>query len=59
MRENFTINEILEAVGLLLDSKVKEKLINKNKKKSENMNNLLPIDTEKIISQAENYLKKK
>tara|TARA_B100000965_G_scaffold366054_1_gene350993 strand:- start:458 stop:637 length:180 start_codon:yes stop_codon:yes gene_type:complete len=59
MQENFTIREILEAVGLFLESEGKEKLNNKNKKKSKNTNNLLPSDTENIILQAESYLKKK
>ena len=59
MQENFTIREILEAVGLLLESEDKKKLINKNKKKYKNLNKLLPIDTEKIILQAESYLNKR
>ncbi len=59
MQENFTIREILEAVGVLLESEDKKKLINKNKKKYKNLNKLLPIDTEKIILQAESYLKKR
>ena len=59
MQENFTIREILEAVGVLLESEDKKKLINKNKKKYKNSNKLLPIDTEKIILQAESYLKKR
>jgi len=59
MRENFSIDEILEAVNLLLNSKTKKKLNNKSKKIHEKKNDLLPIDTEKIISQAEKYMKKK
>ena len=49
MKENFSINEILEAVNLLLEPK--------SKKESENK--ILPADTEKIISQAENYIRKR
>ena len=59
MQENFTIREILEAVGVLLESEDKKKLINKNKKKYKNLNKLLPIGTENIILQAESYLKKR
>jgi len=55
MREDFSINEILEAVNLLLNSKIKKKPIDRNKKR----NDILPIDTEKIISQAEKYIRKK
>ena len=47
MKESFSINEILEAVNFLLKTETK--------KKSENKKKLLPQDTEKIISQAENY----
>jgi len=53
MVENFSINEILEAVNTLLDSKIKKKSYNKKEDK------LLPEDTEEIISQAEKYIKKK
>ena len=51
MKQNFSIDEILEAVNLLLEPKSKKKLENKNK--------ILPADTERIISQAENYIKKR
>jgi hypothetical protein len=50
MQEKFTNNEILEAVNILLEKKYK--------KKEENKDSELPIDTETIISQAEKYLKK-
>ena len=51
MRENFSVEEILEAVDSLLDTKIEETFYKKD--------NILPIDTEKIISQAELYIKKK
>ena len=51
MKQNFSIDEILEAVNLLLEPKSKKKLEKKNK--------ILPADTERIISQAENYIKKR
>ena len=47
MRENFSISEILEAVDLLLDQKIKKKSFIEKK------NKILPGDTEKIIAQAE------
>ena len=53
MREDFSINEILEAVNTLLNSEIKKKTHNKKD------NKLLPVDTEKIISQAESYIKKR
>ena len=53
MRDNFNVEEILEAVEHLLNTKIKKPLIEKSK------NDILPADTEKIISQAENYIKKK
>ena len=56
MRENFNINEILEAVDIIMNSKTKKLSYNENK---ENKNKLIPVDTEKIISQAEDYIKKK
>ena len=59
MRESFSINEILEAVNLILKSENKKKIIIKNKKRVIVNKNTLPIDTEKIITQAENYIKKK
>ena len=58
MRENFSIEEILEAVNRLLNTKIKETSLKKNKLE-ENKNDILPADTEKIISQAEGYMKKK
>jgi len=57
MRENFSINEILEAVDTIVNSKTKK--LSYNNENKENKNNLLPVDTEKIISQAEDYIKKK
>ena len=53
MRDNFNVEEILEAVDHLLNTKITKKLPEKNK------SDILPADTEKIISQAENYIKKK
>ena len=58
MRENFSIEEILEAVNRLLNTKVKETLLKKNKLEK-SKNDILPTDTEKIILQAEGYIKKK
>ena len=37
----------------------KTKKLSYNNENKENKNNLLPVDTEKIISQAEDYIKKK
>lgn len=59
MRESFSINEILEAVNLILKSENKKKTTLKNKERIVDNKNTLPIDTEKIITQAENYIKKK
>ena len=53
MRDNFSVEEILEAVNRLLNTKTEKIQPKKNK------NHLLPADTEKIISQAESYIKKK
>ncbi len=59
MRESFSINEILEAVNLILKSENKKKSIIQNKERVIDNRSMLPIDTEKIITQAENYIKKK
>ena len=55
MKDNFQVNEILEAVNILLNSKVKKKITTELKTKEQN----LPPDTEKIISEAEKYIKNK
>ena len=55
MEKNFSTRQILEAVELLLQSK-KDK--NTKKKIVLEKKNILPPDTESIIKQAENYLKK-
>ena len=52
MEEKFSNNEILEAVNFFLNEK-SNLTYNKKKKYDE-----LPKDTEKIILQAEKYLKK-
>ncbi len=55
MEKEFNTSEILEAVNLLLESNNKKEEIVKNK-------NLvfseIPPNTENLITQAENYLKK-
>ena len=53
MRDNFSVDEILEAVNHMLNKKIKKKHVKKNE------NKILPTDTEEIISQAENYIKKR
>ena len=53
MRDNFSIEEILEAMNHLLNKKIKKIPPKKNQ------NDFLPIETEQIISQAESYIKKK
>tara|TARA_B100001540_G_C15559289_1_gene529693 strand:- start:400 stop:606 length:207 start_codon:yes stop_codon:yes gene_type:complete len=68
MTDKYKINEILEAINTILDSNVKTSQVNiKNQKPLElknevkNVNNVLeniPKNTEKIILQAEKYLKK-
>tara|TARA_B100000945_G_C20289988_1_gene552834 strand:- start:556 stop:774 length:219 start_codon:yes stop_codon:yes gene_type:complete len=72
MNNKYKVNEIIEAIDLLLDEKndalklineIKDhkqsilKLTNEVKSKKEKSNNI-PENTEKIILQAENYLKK-
>jgi len=54
MKENFHVNEILEAVDLLLNSKSKQ-----NKTPKLKTNQALPPETENIISQAEKFVKTK
>ena len=68
MTDKYKINEILEAINTILDSNVKTNQVDiKNQKPLElknevkNVNNVLeniPKNTEKIILQAEKYLKK-
>tara|TARA_A100001011_G_scaffold257797_1_gene266064 strand:- start:84 stop:248 length:165 start_codon:yes stop_codon:yes gene_type:complete len=52
MEKKYHINEILEAVDDILSFNKKVK------KKNIQVSSLIPIDTEKIISQAEKELKK-
>ena len=54
MKDNFHVNEILEAVDLLLNSKSKKDKMPKFK-----TNQVLPPETENIISQAEKFIKTK
>jgi hypothetical protein len=54
MEKNFSTSQILEAVELLLQSKKDKNTKNIILEKK----NILPPDTESIIKQAENYLKK-
>tara|TARA_B100002052_G_C15765365_1_gene544400 strand:+ start:147 stop:326 length:180 start_codon:yes stop_codon:yes gene_type:complete len=58
MEEKFKTNEILDAVNYLLKKDKVETLILKKEFKIKT-SNMLPQDTEKIISQAEKYMKKK
>ena len=53
MRDKFSTQEILQAVQVLLKSKIKKKSEIKKKIKK----NDIPLDTEKIILQAEKYIK--
>tara|TARA_B100000700_G_C14829086_1_gene753629 strand:- start:799 stop:966 length:168 start_codon:yes stop_codon:yes gene_type:complete len=55
MEKEFNTSEILEAVDLLLKSNNKEKEIMKNKSL---VFSEIPPNTESLITQAENYLKK-
>ena len=54
MKDNFHVNERLEAVDLLLNSKSKKDTTTKLK-----TNQVLPPETENIISQAEKFIKTK
>tara|TARA_Y100000768_G_C23809520_1_gene601099 strand:+ start:187 stop:396 length:210 start_codon:yes stop_codon:yes gene_type:complete len=69
MNNNYEIKDILSAVDVLLNDKGKESLKMKSKKKeplilkneindSNKKSNNIPKDTEKIILEAEEYLKK-
>ena len=55
MKDNYHVPEILEAVEILLNSKIKKKNILGIQTKNE----ILPPETEKIISQAEKYIDNK
>ena len=50
MKNNFSTNEILDAIEILLENKIEKKI---HKKEA-----ILPLETEAIISQAENFIKK-
>jgi len=69
MNNNYEIKDILSAVDVLLNDKGKESLKMKSKKKEplilkneindfNKKSNNIPKDTEKIILEAEEYLKK-
>ena len=57
MEEKFNTNEILDAIDYLL-KKEKIKTLISNKEFRKETSNILPNDTEKIISQAEKFIKK-
>tara|TARA_B100000965_G_scaffold380049_1_gene376278 strand:+ start:626 stop:808 length:183 start_codon:yes stop_codon:yes gene_type:complete len=50
MKNNFSTNEILEAIEVLLENKIEKKVDRKEI--------VLPSETELIITQAENFIKK-
>ena len=68
MNNNYTTKEILSAIDSLLDNKKVKDNDQKNKKenplilkkeiKNSNESNTIPKNTESIIKQAENFLKK-
>ena len=68
MNNNYTTKEILSAIDSLLDNKKVKDNDQKNKKenplilkkeiKNSNESNKIPKNTESIIKQAENFLKK-
>tara|TARA_B100001029_G_C15020943_1_gene430518 strand:- start:1015 stop:1221 length:207 start_codon:yes stop_codon:yes gene_type:complete len=68
MNNNYTTKEILSAIDSLLDNKKIKDNDQKNKKenplilkkeiKNSNESNKIPKNTESIIKQAENFLKK-
>tara|TARA_Y100000590_G_scaffold464983_1_gene635876 strand:+ start:666 stop:842 length:177 start_codon:yes stop_codon:yes gene_type:complete len=57
MEEKFNTSEILDAIDYLL-KKEKIKTLISNKEFRKETSNILPKDTEKIISQAEKFIKK-
>ncbi len=59
MNKNYEIKDILNAVDVLLDENKKAKpLVLMNEINQSKMENKIPEDTEKIILQAEKFLKK-
>lgn len=58
MNKKYKIDEILEAVDTLLNSNKSEILVLKESIIKKNNSSEIPNDTEKIIKDAETYLKK-
>ncbi len=54
MKSNYKTEEILEAIELILSKNIIKKVSKKTNRKKEE----LPLDTEKIILEAENFMKK-
>ena len=57
MNNKYEVKDILEAIDTLLKEEKKLKLVNEVKDSKEKLSNI-PQSTEKIILQAEKYLKK-